>query len=661
MQNAEASDLEKMASDQGYNGSDAALWMLLLLRLTTVTTDDRLELRNSAIHTLLRIFDAYGDRLSPEAWSVCIKSVIFKLFSSIEEELKVTQVETVGETDKAEWNETAVVVLNGISSLLANYLDILTVHESFDDLWRELLGHFAKLLDFQILEINTAAFKALSHVLSQSSDDEKATFNKKTVDFAWDLWARGVPSSKPANDKTSDNQDCLIAYVSALSEVYRLIQVDIDVKRVERILVLLRDTLQEATVSSYVLDIEYVTPLQAHIIEAIQMMRTNIDGVPSAMVKEVSNFITLAFDQETSTDAKPKRTYIALSKSSMQIVENLVLNHCTDKDIYRSGAFSGALSALSRPIGLKYQFPIVTKSVQPWMAATDTALMILEVTLTQLVALDIPRKEMQNIWATIITIANGIVSADCDTAPPGSNFDQDEEYDIQSFQRLRELIIPSLGAEVIPNKTRKAYAESLFKTSIIHAPPPTEESIVNGTHDAGLSALYEPRAGRTVAIRPTQRTRMAYVAFEELFSLISAETATIVVQPPTPISPEFNQSHLNEAPTALRARIASTAAPFLILRSALALRAYIADQPLRGKMPQPLSQRKELLWVLGKLVDLKSESSAIPELSGIESESRKHLLRLYPLIVRASAVAGDEKVLSLLREALEVVGGELGF
>jgi hypothetical protein len=36
-----------MASGDDRAVSDAALWMLLLLRLTSVTTDERLELRNS--------------------------------------------------------------------------------------------------------------------------------------------------------------------------------------------------------------------------------------------------------------------------------------------------------------------------------------------------------------------------------------------------------------------------------------------------------------------------------------------------------------------------------------------------------------------------------------------------------------------------------------
>lgn len=47
MQGREASELEEMASDSEHAASDAALWMLLLLRLTKVTADDRLELRNS--------------------------------------------------------------------------------------------------------------------------------------------------------------------------------------------------------------------------------------------------------------------------------------------------------------------------------------------------------------------------------------------------------------------------------------------------------------------------------------------------------------------------------------------------------------------------------------------------------------------------------------
>lgn len=660
MKGVEVADLEKMAADQSYRGSDAALWMLLLLRLTNVTTDDRLELRNSAIQTLLRIFDAYGDRLSPESWSICVKSVIFKLFKSIEDEIRATQPDTVDETIRAEWSETAVVMLSGISNLLANYLDVLTTHPSFNHLWRELLGHFTSLVDFQVLEINTAAFKSLAHVLSQKTNDGKSVINKAMVDVAWDLWSRGIPVSKPSKSKSEDNQSCLIAYVTALVEIYGLVEEDLTVEKVEKMLTHLRETLDEASIGSYVQDVEYVTPLQAHILEAIQMIRTDISGVPSALVTQVSSLVTLPFIRNDPAKSGPKRTYIALSKASMKMLEKLILDHCSDHDIYLSGAFSEALKALCRPISLKYRFTTITKSTQPWRLATSTVLVILAAALPQLTTRDTPRGVTQSIWVTIAAIADGILGADCDSASPGTNLADDELFDIESFHRLRELIIPGLGAEAVSDKARKAYAESLFKTSIIHAPSPSEESIIDGSHERGLAALYTPRSGRTVTVAPSKRTRMSYVACEELFSLVSIQDEpAIVIQPPTPKSPTAKR-HLSEAPAALHARIASTAAPFLILRCALTLRAYTADQPLRGKMPQPLSQRKELIWILRKLIALESESGAIPELSSIESEGRKHMLRLYPLIVRASGVVGDEKIGRLLREALEVVGVEIG-
>ncbi|KAF4991614.1 hypothetical protein FGRMN_7733 [Fusarium graminum] len=589
IEGTEIPDLEKMAADHSHKSSDAALWMVLLLRLTNVTTDDRLELRNSAIQTLLRIFDAYGDRLSPESWSICVKSVVFNLLSSIEKEIKVLhsdEEEEANDGDQAEWTETAVVVLNGVSSLLANYLDILTVHPSFNQLWKELLTHFTTLLDFQVLDINTAVFRALSHLLPGTNDNGKSVFSETAIDIAWDLWARGVPASKPINDKGEDNQSCLIAYVSTLTEIYRLVQEVLEVKRVDRILSLLRETLDEASVGNYVQDIEYMTPLQAHILEAVQMIRTDIEGVPSAMIAQVADFVILPFVQSGLSKPGPKRTYIALSKASMKTLEKLVLDHSSDVDIYRSDSFYEALKALCKPIALKYEFSIVTKSTQPWRLATSTALTILEATLSQITTLELPGGVTQNIWTNIVAIANGVVSADCGIAPPGTDFADDENFDIDSFHKLRELIIPSLGAVAVSEKVRKAYAESLFRTSIIHAPSPDEESIINGTHEKGLAALYAPRAGRTVSVTPTKRVNMAYVTCEVLFTLVAArDEPTIVIQPPTPKFPDANRSRLAESPVDLCARIASTAAPFLILRCALTLRSYIADQPLRGQKP----------------------------------------------------------------------------
>ncbi|KAJ6437836.1 Protein MON2 [Purpureocillium lavendulum] len=642
---ADDSRLEKLAADRSQPGSDAALWMLLLLRLTTVASDERLELRNSAIQTLLRIFDAYGDRLSPEAWSICIKSVIFQLFSSLEDELRGAEDAEAEAKDRAEWHGTAVVVLNGISTLLANYLDKLTAHPSFNELWRELLGHLARLLDFRILDVNTATFKALGHVLSQTGSDQESAFNDTTVEFAWDLWSRGIPTSVSTTGKTEDNQNCLVAYVAALREVYKLIQSKLDVGRVERILTLLRETIEEATVESYVMDVESATPLQTQTLSAVQMLRTDVEGVPSAMISHVSEFVTLSYEQDEA--GFPKRRYIAMSKASMKILEGLVVTHASDKDVYTSGALVTALSALYRPIALKYRFRPGTKLPQPWRLATSSVLEILGSTLNRLGPLAIPRKTVEAIWAVVVSVADGIVSADTSIAAAGTDFDGDETFDSTSFKRLRELIIPELGGEAVAEDTRRAYARSLFRASIIHPLTPDEEHLTDKGDVSSLSALYLPRPGRTVAAPPTIRRYMSSVAFRELFSLVTASKA------PTPLDGgQFESTS--------RSRIARTTAPFLIVRCALTLRAFIADQPLRGRMPQPRSQQQELQWMLEKLLRLEADTGAIPALRGAEGDGRKHLLRLYPLLVKAIGVRADPKVAVLLRTALEEVGNELG-
>jgi len=180
---------------------------------------------------------------------------------------------------------------------------------------------------------------------------------------------------------------------------------------------------------------------------------------------------------------------------------------------------------------------------------------------------------------------------------------------------------------------------------------------------------------------------MSEVCLEELFALISVHgeegqsLTELASQPPSSGDPTVSRtlpqlkergigadikvcSGLAEEPAhELFVRLAQTAAPYLILRCALSIRAYVADQPLRGRMPQPLSQRKELTRILRCLVDLRSEPEAIPDAPNVESERRKHLLRLYPLLVggiQVAGTAGDDKVLSLIREALDVVGGEFG-
>ncbi|CCC09798.1 unnamed protein product [Sordaria macrospora k-hell] len=691
--------LLKLASDPSHQDSGGALWMLLLLRLTSVATDQRLELRNSAVQTLLRIISAYGDSLSPEAWLICIRSVILRLLASIEDELRAVHKSPAKANDREGWTDTANVVIRGVSGLFASYLQVLLGHEDFAITWQQLLRHFANMLDVQILDINASVYSAVREILRSCAEHVKPRLEKASLDLTWDLWSRGIPVPEDGkDDKSSDNQKCLLVWVEALLELYGLIKDDFGVERIRRMLTLLRDAMQHATPGAYASDTEYVTPLQGRILQVFCTVQTDVPGVPSAMITQIAEFVSLAFAQENpDKPASEKRTYVAMSKESMSILQSLVIKHAAETDIYETGAFATALAALAKPIILKYKFRIVTKSSQPWREATKTVLAVLEATLPHIRAIDKARSTVQEIWQIIVSIANGIISADCSIAPTGMDIMDDQKFDISSFHKLRELIIPALGAEVILDKTRKAYAEGLFRTSIIHAPAPAEALIIYGSEDhdhdhdnanstangngndtvVDLDLLYKQRRGRTIDPPPTQRSAMAEVCLDELFALVAIQeeeeeeenTNTNTPKPDSASADSQSQSQDNttitkpESTHPLHVHLALTAAPYLILRCALSIRSYVADQPLRGRMLQPLSQRKELYRILRGLVDLRSEPDAIPDTPNVDSETKKHLLRLYPLLVSMVKVAGtcgDDRVLKMVGEALDVVGRELG-
>lgn len=573
---------------------------------------------------------------------MCLQSVMFKLLASIEMELEATldpDTEAT-EKDKSGWHETTVVVLNGLTSLLADYLDVLSNHSSFSKSWQTLLNHFRTLLNFEVLEINTAVFKALQKILSRGNLEGSGhiNFDQKALDNAWALWSKLLPDVKadPSN-KRFDNQHYLMAYVSVLPEIYRLIQANIDGERIRTMLSLLRDAIEQASAASYSADIEYLTSLQSQVLDSLKMIRTDIEGAPAAIIFLVAEIVALPFKPKPNgiSDTQ-KPTYVALSKAAMKLLESVIISHASDEDIYMKGSMAASLAALGKPIGLKYAFPITTKSISPWQQATSSALAILNSVMPIITTPGLKdNQQIKKLWDSIVFIANGITKANCSEAPETANIKDDQEFDIVSFLSLRELITPALGSPTIPDRIRRMYTESLFTISLIHAPQPSEMPQPN---QELLATLYQPRKGRTEDPPPSPRSKMSYVCFDTLISLVSLHDSS-------------------EA----RVKLAQAAAPYLILRAGLSLKGYIADQPLRGRMPQPLSQRKELVYILKALVKLRCEPDAIPDAPGVESEGKKHLHRLYPLFAKGvRAAAGDQEVLEWLGKALDEVGMEFG-
>ncbi|KAI9692664.1 MAG: hypothetical protein M1820_009498, partial [Bogoriella megaspora] len=239
-----------------------------------------------------------------------------------------------------------------------------------------------------------------------------------------------------------------------------------------------------------------------------------------------------------------------------------------------------------------------------------------------------------------------------------------------------------------------SYTQILFRHSLIHSPEP--EDLPRPSTNP-LSNLSHIRFGRTSDPAPSPRRKLSYLCLNFLLQLVrkplsppSDTSAVRTAGASSPTKGENIPALTTEDPPPISVPLARSASPYLLLRAALPLKSYIADQPLRGRMPQPESQRQELLFVLRELRTLETVDKAISHSPNSEVDeddneddgddgdgdgdgdgeegkgSKKHLLVLYPLVVQALGVAGrvpggaDAEVLGELRAFLEEVGRGFG-
>jgi len=596
-----------------------------------------------AVHTTLRIFEAYGDKLTESAWKSCLPTIIFKMMEANENEYAQSKrIERIGNSvNGGGWNKTAVIIVQGVGKLVAAFLSKIKLEASFSSLWQDLLRHLEAYLRRQSLKLCAAVYQALHHIFSEGVDTK--SIGKPSQELVWTLWATHNPALIPrVNGNKEKNVAALTAYIHCFKELYPLIDVALTFERVEIILDNLRICTFNAILSRYSADVDTLAPLQILVLDCVKLIRGNIPGVPSLLVGFLADMVSKPFLEDTHTTDAGQPSFIALSKAAMDLIESYISRHKEDGNLLASGALTQSIEALIRPIDLKYIWGTEGKQRANWRKATSVATTILGNTLPTLQDSCSDEEEFQELWKSVVRIANGITADDSSLVSPAALTMEDEEFDISAFTRLSNLITTMLGSPRISDGIRQSYTSFIFTNSIIHTP---HRQDLPQSGQAPLENLYATQMGRTFDRAPTRRSRMSYVLIDELFSLVAV----------------YHHHPDRHDHAVERIKLAQAAAPFLILRAAVVLKAYIADQPLRGLMPQPMSQKRELIYMLRKLVELESEPRAIPDTQGVRSEYKKHLHRLFPLVTRAVGVAWrDESVLRELQRVLEIVGKEFG-
>lgn len=650
-----------------------ALWLLLLLRIVSLARDSRLEIRNCAIQTLLRIFDAYGQQLSPKAWRLCLNRVLFLMVETIELELANSRAaeKARGSEVVHSWIETAVVMIKGIANLITTFFGPIVGDSAFDASWEHLLGYLYKLISSNFLELNEAVFSSLANILLRAQVTNN--LSKKALELAWSLWVAGHPAPREdLIDLGHPNQDASSAYLQAFQQLYALYKDDLGNDHIEHILHHLRLLAWNSVSSPYSPDVDRVSDVQAIIIDCLKLLCSDKQVAQPKIVFCLADFVDSALTKWSLDSDSRRPTFIAFSKSAVELLGWYIATFGIKEDIFSNGSLSCALEHLGNPIVQRYEWPGKDRDPSLWQKSTTAVLDILHVAVPYIEKQYeyANLEEISRFWKCVVDIANGIASAKGyrTRSIPTTKVHADETFDINAMNKLKTIIIPSLGASIISDNIRRQFSRTLFDSSFIYQQQRFGAPIKYSDKEP-LQDLYNIRPGRTFDPPPTPRARMAYILIDMLFELASAS------QPNDDDTSRKETSDTEQ--TTARVLLSRAVSPYLILRCAMSLKAYIADQPLRGLMPQPTPARKALLHLLRGMIDLRSEPTAIPPppiirtvimSSGDSSQAgnkhhKKHLEWLYPLVIKAVQVAGrendDGEVLQVLGAVLERVGNDV--
>ncbi|KAI5292548.1 hypothetical protein KEM55_007719, partial [Ascosphaera atra] len=295
-----------------------ALWMLLLMRMVDLSTDSRSEIRNSALQTVLRIVDAYGQHLSPPAWGLCLNKVLFVMAEAVNTKLTAivgaSSQDSSKQDDKRAVIETAVLEVKGLSGVFADYFSIIVRDAGFGASWQRLLGIYKSMVKTELLEIYEAVYASFKLVLSRIVDPKDVS--SELLQIAWSLWDEGHPVSTAKKlDIEAPNQDALAAYLEAFKEIYRLLKDQLSDEQVSATLEHFRTAIWGSVLSRYSSDIDHLSEVQRLVIDYLKMLCMDRKSSQQALLICLSDFSDCALTKGSLGQEKRLPSFVSFSKT----------------------------------------------------------------------------------------------------------------------------------------------------------------------------------------------------------------------------------------------------------------------------------------------------------------------------------------------------------
>ncbi|CAK4033989.1 related to MON2 Peripheral membrane with a role in endocytosis and vacuole integrity [Lecanosticta acicola] len=554
-----------------FHDSKPAQWLLLLIRLGGVAARPLKEIRNAAFQTICSVFKSHGEELSPAAWDLLVRNTLFHIaradsYSYMQEDENKPDPQSAPDMDMSQ------SIIAGTSQVLAQHLGLIEQIAKLPSLWEVLLSTLERYLDVNEHSLNAAVYSAVTRILS--GIDACSSVWKGPTFRTLSLWLKGIPHAESKGNES--NQDAFVAYVESGKELYRLTRDTMSTSQTRTMINNLYQCVKASDGPSHGGDINNMSPLQTKVLQLLRNLRMDQADIAPCLITVAGKLATLHHESR-NVDTKGGPTFVAIADEATAWLQELVVSHAatlTDADV-----LSEAIEGLEMIIQSKYTFRTERRGMPLWRRATSTAL-----------ALSKPLLEQPNaddrLWSAYIGIAAGIVKAnDLQAVEDPVKIHNDQLFDVESFQTLKQILNPKLPQ--LSDATRQEYIRALYDASIIHQ---HETGEICSPEEPPLKSILRIRRGRVKPVPYSRREDMAYVCWKELVAL-------------GPLAEED-----------------------LLLRCAIPIRAYIADQPLRGRKPIPLSELEELLFCFETVKKFGEEELSV----------------VYPLLIQAVGTAGDK-------------------
>lgn len=638
--------------------SRPAQWMTLLYQLSEVASDDRAEIRDTAFQMLLRII--MEPNLDRCAFELTFESVLLKCLKD-----NVNQQNTLRtgrpssqEGEIATLDAASKAILEGMAMYVVNNIDVFKSMPNFERTWERVMSAMKDLLVLGSYVAAQAVYAGLATILSSLAE-----FNEHwrgPVSQIGSLWSAAIPKSLSIPNMQRGQQEAFLAYIDCGIELVRLAAKDMTSAQVQSLSSNAISCVLTSDPEKYGSDDMRMTPLQVKALDLLKRLPLSTDGAVAVLVEAAAVLVRSPFgrDDGSKQDRSKTPTLVAISKAAMNWLVELVKSHSKDPSLYSSNSIAVALEALVIPIKMKYDWPVPGKPPAPWVMATTSALEIVPpiVTFAHSGASGLDERSSSRLWAALVVTATSVVTGDYSSLPTEEKYDhvraieEDEQTDAASFLSLRSVILPLLGEPRLSSDLRDQYCAALFKASVIHSLHPVR------LRSSPLEEIDVLRSPCVDHVDPSRREDIAYLCLAELISMSGVQTESFDWPPSSSFSDPYIPGDYGDAASDTKRNLASVAAPWLVARFALSLKAYVADQPLRGAGRMPISMVEELVWLLQRMTALKCFEGAM---GSVAKGSAAHINVLHPLLIKAVGVAGhprhgDGQILKALMQVLDV-------